>query len=284
MTKYGIIADSGCDLKQLTGVDPDKITFSRAPLVLRVGDREYEDVVDLDVKEFMDAVKAYEGPTGTAAPNPQTWYDAFCAADEVFAVTITSSLSGSYNSAVSALKMIQDEDPDKKVHIIDSKSAGAELTMIVEKLVELMEQELPFEEIVEKIEDYQINQAHLLFVLETLDNLVKNGRVSKLKGNMAGLLGIKILGCASEKGTLEVLKNCRGKLTVYKKLIQEMKERGYKGGKVLIGHCFNESKANYIRDGILKEFPDADVRLIETSGLCSYYAQEGGIMMGYESC
>ena len=99
---------------------------------------------------------------------------------------------------------------------------------------------------------------------------------------MAGLLGIKIFGCASEQGTLEVMQKCRGKLSAYEKMVQEMVKRGYHGAKVVISHCFNQEKAEYVRDLIRQKFPECEVQIMPTSGLCSYYAERGGILMAFE--
>ncbi len=276
--KYGIVVDSACDLRALN--EPD-IFFERAPLKLRVGEREFVDDFDLDIEEYMEVMAAYKGPTGSAAPSPGEWYEAFKQAEIVFAVTITGTLSGSYSSAVAGRDMLLEEEPDKKIFIIDSKSAGSELTMIVYKLAEYMKKGMEFEEIKEAIQEYQTH-THLLFVLESLDNLVKNGRVSKLVGTAAGLLGIKILGCASPEGTLDVFEKCRGKLTVYKKMVEEMTKRGYKGGRVVMNHCFNQEKADYIKSMILEKYPDADIEIMPASGLCSYYAERGGILLCFE--
>lgn len=279
--KYGIVVDSGCDLKQLTQDDENGIVFSRAPLKLQVGEKEFVDDIDLDVKEYMKEMYAYPGKTGSAAPSPGEWCSAYEKADDIFAITLTGSLSGSYQSAMAAKDMMLEKNPDKKICVIDSKSAGPELTLLVLKIREYISMGLDFEEIVGRIQNYQ-KHTHLFFVLESLDNFVKNGRVSKLQGSMAGLLGIKIFGCASEQGTLEVMQKCRGKLSAYEKMVQEMVKRGYHGAKVVISHCFNQEKAEYVRDLIRQKFPECEVQIMPTSGLCSYYAERGGILMAFE--
>lgn len=278
--KYAIIVDSSCDLY----IDDNNIndTFmSRVPLRLRIGEKEYTDDFSLDIKSFMKEMQEYPGATGSAAPSPEEWYNAYKEADEIFAVTITSALSGSYSSAMVGKNMLLEEYPDKKIHIIDSKAAGSGLTLIVRKLQEYIEQRLPFEEIVEKITAY-CKKVKVFFILESMDNLVKNGRVNALSGKLAGILGIKILGQASEEGTIELLHKARGKDTIYKKTIQDMLAKGYQGGKIIISHCFNEEKAKYIIDELKAYFPIQHVEIMPTSGLCSYYAEERGIIIGFE--
>lgn len=282
MNKYGIIVDSGCDLTALANASNNDIFFTRAPLRLRMGEKEVIDDFSLDVAKFREELNAYPGKTGSAAPSPDEWYNAYQSAEEIFAIALTSSLSGSYSSAMAAKDMILEQQSDKKIHVIDSKSAGPELTLLVYKLQEYIQNGLSFEEIVHSITDYQ-KRTHLVFVLESLDNFVKNGRVSRLVGNMAGLLGIRIMGCASEEGTLEVLKKCRGKMTSYDKLMEEMTARGYHGGRIVISHCGNEDCASYIAAAQKKQFPDCEITVMPTSGLCSYYAQERGILLAFES-
>ena len=280
--KYEIIADSGCDLKNLEQIGENQITFCRAPLTLAVGEREFVDNNWLDVSEFMREMEEYQGRTGSAAPSPQEWYHAYEQAQEVFAVTITGTLSGSYKSAMAARDMILETEPQKKIHVFDSKSAGPGMTLLVKKIQECIQNGMEFDEIVAYIEQYQ-KQTHLLFVLESLDNFVKNGRVSKLVGGMAGLLGIKILGCASEEGTLEVLQKCRGKRSAYEKLVEEMIKKGFHGSKVIISQCFNEERADDISALIKNIFPHCDITIMPTSGLCSYYAERGGILLAFEA-
>lgn len=279
--KFVIVTDSGCDLKGTEKEISKEIKFCRAPLKLQVGEKEFTDTVNLDIEEYMKEMYTYAGRTGSAAPSPGDWCNAFEMAEAAIAVTITGSLSGSYQSAMAAKDMMQEKNPDKKIHVIDSKSAGPEVSLLVLKLQEYISQGLEFEEVVAKIEAYQ-KHTHLFFILESLDNLVKNGRVGKLQGSMAGLLGIKILGNASEKGTLEVMQKCRGKLAVYEKMVQEMLKKGYKGSKVIISHCFNEEKAGYIKTLIREKFPECEIHIMPTSGLCSYYAEKGGILLAFE--
>ena len=131
------------------------------------------------------------------------------------------------------------------------------------------------------IEVYR-DKTKLLFVLETLDNLMKNGRVSRIQGSMAGILGIKILCGASDHGTIDVLKKCRGKLSAYDNLIKEMGNKGYNSGKVIISHCFNNEKSDYIRSKIENIYRNASIEKISAGGLCSYYAEYGGVMVAFE--
>lgn len=277
--KYGIVVDSGCDLRFLEG---DNMIYRQAPLSLRLDDTEWVDDRGIDTKLFMKEM-AKCARSGSAAPSPEEWCRFYMEAEEIFAITITGTLSGSYNSAATARKMVLEQYPDKKIFLLDSKSTGPEMTLLVYKIKECIGKGLNFEEIVEEITEYH-KKTKLLFVLESLDNLVKNGRVSRIQGIMAGVLGIRILGRASDEGTLGILKKCRGKQTAYNKLVQQMKEDGYQGTKVVISHCFQEGMTQYISNLIRESFPACQIEIMPTSGLCSYYAEQGGILVGYDIC
>lgn len=277
--QYGIVVDSACDLTKL---DVHNIDFTRVPLKLDIGEKEFVDDFNLDIEQFMQEMSEFKGKTGSAAPSPQAWLDAYEKSEYVFAITITSALSGSYSSAQTAAQLFNDLHPNRKIHLIDSKSAGPELSLIAKKLVDYIEEGLDFETICKQIDAY-CKQTHLLFVLKSLDNLIKNGRVSKLAGTVAGLLGIKILGMASEEGQLEVLQKCRGKMTAYKNVIEEMYNRGYQGGRIIISHCFAEDIAQYIAETVKATYPESLIEIMPTSGLCSYYAERGGILMAFEA-
>lgn len=278
--RYSIVVDSSCDMYIDDNYTNDTF-MTRVPLKLRVGEKEYIDDYDLDIVSFMKEMSECSEATGTAAPSPQEWYNAFEQADEVFAITITSALSGTYSSAVVAKNMMLEKFPDKKIHIIDSKAAGSGLTMIVRKLQQLIAQKMAFEEIVENITEY-CKKIKVFFILESMDNLVKSGRVSAIAGKLAGMLGIKILGQASAEGTIELLRKARGKDVIYKKTVEDMLANGYQGGKIIISHCFNEERVKFFLDIIKESFPDVEAEVMQTGGLCSYYAENKGLIISFE--
>ena len=278
--KYAVIVDSSCDLV-IENKTENNIYMDRVPLRLRVGEREYVDDFNLDIKSFMEDMKSYHGTSGSAAPSPEEWYNAFRQADEVFAVTISGELSGSYSSASVGKHMALEDEPEKKIHIFDSKSAGAGLTLIVRKIQELIAKEKSFEEIVEAVEEYK-TKIKTFFILESIDNLVKNGRVSALSGKLAGMLGIKILGQGSSEGKIELLRKIRGKDAIYKKTVQDMLANGYKGGNLVISQCFNKEKVQFLLDNLREHTEVGKVETMPTSGLCSFYAEMGCIILAYE--
>lgn len=271
-----IVADSSANLRSLK----DNSLVS-VPLTLRTDEREFVDDTSLNIEEMTDYLANYKGKSGSACPSSQDWVDAFGDAERIFAIAITSNLSGSFNSARVAKEQYEEEYPDRKVFLIDSLSAGPELKLIVEKIQELHAQGLSYEEICDAVTKYQ-GKTHLVFMLKSLTNLANNGRVSPAVAKIAGLLNIHVVGIASEVGTLEQKEKARGEkkaIVAMKKIMEELK---YFGGKVRIDHCFNLEGAQQLKDLILAAFPNADVKIGENYGLCSFYAERGGILAGFE--
>lgn len=279
--KWIIVTDSSSDMACMKQELNGEVGFDTVPLKLLIGEDEFVDDDKLDVDVMMKALAAYPGKSGSAAPSPGEWKEAFEKADFAVAVTISSNLSGSYASAQAGIQMLKEEYPDKNVVLVDSRSTGPAMMMLAMKAYEYAKQGVDFDDMQSKMDAY-FNEIRTLFVLENMDNLVKNGRVSKLAGGMASLLGIKVMGEATPEGTLGVLKKARGKIQSHDNMLQAMFERGYKGGLVKIGHCHNEEKAQYVKDKIKEKFANAKIDMYKLRGLDSFYAEEGGIIMGYE--
>lgn len=273
---YRIAVDSSSNLPALDGVE-----FASAPLTIITDERQFVDDETLNLDGMLDYLISYKGKTGTSCPNVGEWLNAFGDAEGVFVVTITSALSGSYGSAVQAREVYLQMHPDRKVCVLDSLSTGPEMVLIAEKLRELINSGASFEEIEEQIRDY-MRHSRLIFVLKSLNNMARNGRVPAIVAKAIGLLGIHILAEASDEGTLQSLHKTRGEKAAVKLMVEEMKKRGYKGGKVRIAQCRNSTGAVAFADLIRAEFPAADIHVTHTTGLCSYYAEIGGIMVGYD--
>lgn len=275
--KYKIVADSSANLYEKEGVD-----FCSVPLKIITDEREFVDVKGTDLAEMVSYLRGYKGRSSTSCPNVHDWLEAFGNADVIFGVAITSNLSGSYASAMRAREEYLAEHPEAKVMIVDSLSAGPELELIVEKMAEVVQAGGSFESMSEEITEY-CKRSHLLFCLEHLDNLARNGRVNPAAAKIAGILGIRIVGKASDEGTLQQLHKCRGEAITVSRTWKEMQAHGYHGGKVRLAHCFNPGIAKKLTDLIHESFPQADVRTTFCTALCSFYAEEGGLMIGYES-
>ncbi len=277
IVNYRIVADSSADLLTL-----EQVPFTAAPLKIITGEKEYVDNQSLDVEGMVNDLKNYKGKSTSSCPNADEWLNAFGDAEYVFAVTLTSGLSGSYNAAEVAKGMYEEAHPDRNVFVVDSLSAGPGETILVEKLEELILSGMSFDDICKEIKEYQ-KKTGLFFVLESLINFANNGRVSPAVAKVASVLGICIVGKASDEGTLEPLNKCRGMKKSLNTIVEHLKESGFQKGKILIAHCFNESGALDLKEKILATFENAEIKIYKTMGLCSFYAEKGGILVGYET-
>lgn len=272
-----IVADSSANLFQA-----DCDGFMPVPLKILAGEKEYVDNEALDVASMLEDLKEYKGRSGTACPSVGDWLQAFGDADEVYGVSLTSRLSGCYNAACIAAEQYKTEHPGRKVFILDSLSTGPELELLIEKYAELIRIGADFDVIRNSIAEYA-KRTHLIFSLESLTNFARNGRVSPALATAASLLGIRIVGRASDEGELEPLHKCRGEKRAIEQLFAIMQQSGYAGRKVRIRHSDNPKAAQTLAGNIRKAFPDADIQIGENRGLCSYYAEKGGILAGFVS-
>ena len=246
--KTKIVVDSSSNLYTLSGVD-----FVCVPLKIVTDDGEYLDTAELDAVGMAQTLRSYKGKTGTSCPNVADWLAAYEGAEEVFVVTITGTLSGSYNAAQLAAEEYRQEHEGARVFVLDSLSAGPECRLLAERLAALVQAGCAFDDAAEKILAYH-RHTHLLFSLESLANLARNGRVKPAVAAVARMLGI----------------------------VLEMKGRGFVSGRVHIAHCGNPDAADRLKKMLHAVFPGAQVDVSPCGGLCSYYAELGGLMVGYE--
>lgn len=274
--KYKIVADSTSNMFSLKDV-----SFDYVPMKIITSEKEYEDTPALNVPGMVEDLKKIKGTSGTSCPNVHDWIQAFGDADCVFAVTITGTLSGSYAAANQAKNDYEESHPGAQVYIVDSLSAGPEMRLIVEELRACILKGMHFSDIVKHIQNYQ-QHTHLMFSLQSLTNLANNGRVSPAVAKIAGIIGIRVVGRASDEGTLQPMHKCRGEKKALDTILSEMKAMGLGSKKTRIAHCFNPESAQTLKDMILKEFPGSDIEIEPTTALCSYYAEAGGLMIGFE--
>lgn len=277
--KWNIVADSSIDLFELEANYED-IEFSTVPFSIGVGEKEYMDDSSLDIGELMSAMKECKTASRTACPSTGAWYEQFKKEGHVIAITITSNLSGSYNSACVARNMILEETSNKNIAIIDSLSVGPEMVLIVRKLCELIREEKDFDTVMKEVYQF-MNHTHVTFALSSFDNLVKNGRMNRVTGFIANKLGLLGVGIASEQGTVEVKGVSRGRRKAIEAILNDMKLRGTYIKEVVISHCQNIEFAEQVKKAILNIWNDAAVTIIPTRGLCSYYAEQGGLIIGF---
>ena len=274
--KTKIVVDSSSNLYTLSGVD-----FVCVPLKIVTDDGEYLDTAELDAVGMAQTLRSYKGKTGTSCPNVADWLAAYEGAEEVFVVTITGTLSGSYNAAQLAAEEYRQEHEGARVFVLDSLSAGPECRLLAERLAALVQAGCAFDDAAERILAYH-RHTHLLFSLESLANLARNGRVKPAVAAVARMLGIRVIGQASDAGDLEVLCKTRGEHGALERMVLEMKAHGLTNGRVHIDHCCNAAAAERLKHMVHAVFPEAKVEVGTCGALCSYYAEYGGLMVGYE--
>lgn len=274
--KIKIVTDSSADLVSLPNVD-----FAFAPLKIITSTKEYCDNAELNVDEMIDDLDNVKGKTQTSCPAPNDWLEAFGDADNVVCLTITSALSGSYNSAMTAKRLYEEEHPERKVFVLDTLSTGPEIKLLAEKAQALINKNASFEEICKQITEYK-KKTKLMFMLCSIKNLANNGRVSHLVAKITSVLKIRIVGKASDKGELQVLEKCLGDKKSLQSIINNMKNFAKNVGKVIISHCKNETLANALKTLIKSEYKDSEVEICSARGLCSFYAEKGGLLIGFE--
>lgn len=271
---FRIVADTACDLYSL-----ETVPYQCVALTVSTDERSFTDT-GVDTREMVDYLASYKGRSYSACPSSEAWYESFGDAKHVFCVAITSKLSGSYNAARIAAEDYMEDHPDRRVYVIDSLSAGPGMRLLIYKLRDYILQCLSFDEIIEKIEAYK-ERTELGFCLESLKNFANNGRVAPAVAKISMALNLRIIGKA-EEGQLKVLDKVRGEKRGLAAVVQLMEELGYSGGRVLMDHCNNLDGAETIRRTILEKYPAAKVEIKKTGFLCSFYAENGGLLSAFE--
>ena len=271
-----IVVDSSASLYTLQGVD-----FECVPLKIITDDAEYLDNGTMDALGMAQTLRTYKGKTSTSCPNVSDWLAAYEGADEVYAITITGTLSGSYNAAMAAREMVLEEHPEKKIFVLDTLSCSGALAGAAELANKLIGEDQAFDDICFALKKFA-DSTHILFALASFDNLAKNGRVNRVVGFIAGRLNMRVLGRRTPDGKIDFYFKTRGETRVLAKILEQMDEDGYDGvHPVLISECGNQTAAQLLHHGIEAKWPGAPVKIVPCSGLCSFYAQDQGIIITY---
>ncbi len=274
---YKIVMDSCGELPE--NLLHDK-RFERIPLGLQVGDYQILDDDDFNQAEFLQKVAEYPKSPRSSCPSPERFMESYLAeADHIYAVTLSAPLSGSYNSAELGKKMYEETYGAKQIHVINSESASGGETQIALKLADLEEQGLPFEKIVQKIEDFR-DSIQTYFVLDNLETLRKNGRLTGVKALVASTLNIKpVMG--AEKGTIIQRSQTIGIKKALSKLAElaaaEVKNPGER--RLIITHCNAPDRAELVKKLILAKAAFRECIIMDTRGVSSMYANEGGVIV-----
>jgi len=275
---YKIVVDSCGEFTKEMEQDPH---FVHAALHLNIDGEEFVDDETFDRLDFLKKMKASPNCPKSSCPSPNVYQEAFdCGADHLYAVTLSAELSGSYNSAVLGQNLFLEEHPDAKVHVFNSCSASVGETRIAQVIQDCEEAGMDFEEVIKTVDAF-IEEKKTYFVLETLDNLRKNGRLSLVKAFVASALDIKPVMAGTEEGMIVQLSQARGIQKALRKMVEIMvSEIKNPEEKILsLTHCNNRKRAEFVRDEVLKRIHVKDVMILETSGVSTLYAADGGIIM-----
>ena len=215
--RWNIVTDSSCDLPP-AGDESELVRVSSVPFVISVGEKDFIDDVGLDTESMLRAMEQSKSASHTSCPTPQSWIEEFEKADQSIAITISSQLSGSMYSARIARDIVVERDPGKKIAILDSCSTGPELAICVERLLEMIRAGWDFERIVSAAEA-TLKRTHVAFALSSFDNLVKNGRMSRIVGFLARKLSMWGVGVGSEEGVIDIRGKARGSLAALAMLV-----------------------------------------------------------------
>lgn len=284
---WAIVADSSCNMRayhpETEGVD-----YLLAPLKINVSGTEYVDDDTLDVTLLNAAITDEETASSSACPSAGEWAELFRGHDNVIAIAISSGLSGSYEAACLARNIVLDEYArahdgvigGKNIYVLNSRAAGGKLEVIVKLIDRFIGTCQDFEKVVAYAQEVE-RRSQVLYSLSSYENLTKNGRMPKLVGKVASKLNIRVLGTASSEGTLKMVGPTRGEKKMVRKIIETMAADGYRGGLCYIDHVQNPEGADTLKKAILQEYPDAEIHILPCGGLCSYYAEMSGLIIGY---
>lgn len=274
-TMVKFVTDSSCDINSYEGTN-----IEVAPLRIYTDEKDFVDVMDMDVHEMLDYLRDYKGRSYTACPSVEQWLDAYKGGEEIYVITMTSKLSGTYNSACAAKELFLETNPEAKICIVDSLTTGPEMRLAMEKMIEWKKAGWSFEDISGKINAY-VASTRLFFAFKSLHNFAQNGRVNKLVATAIETLNISITGTASE-GDIKPMHKCRGTKSVLNRIVENLKNAGFNGGKLRICHIENEDLANQLGKLVVELFPKTNLKIYPARGLCSYYGERGGIIIGCE--
>ena len=273
---YKVVIDSCGELLDEWKQDP---RFESVALTLSVDGVNIIDDETFDQADFLKRVAECPECPKSACPSPERYMRAFdCEAEHVYAVTLSAELSGSYNSAVLGKNLLQEDHPDRQIHIFNSKSASVGQTLIAMKIQECEEAGLPFEQVIETVEAY-IEQQHTFFVLDNLETLRKNGRLSKVKALVASALKIKPVMGSTEEGAICQLDQARGMNKALVKMAQAIVEKTADSGQktLAISHCNCHERAILLKNALEERMPIKKIVILDTAGVSSMYANDGGV-------
>lgn len=279
--RWALVSDSSCNLRGYKPTAPDTV-YRFAPLKIRVGAHEYIDDETLDTHELNRAVASESSASSSCCPSVGEWIDLFKLADNTICMPISDGLSGSYEAASTARDMVLKEEPNRKIHLINSRAAGGKMDLLLTLFDRYLTNnpDASFDKVCSYCDGLEAN-SQILFMLSNYENLSKAGRMPKMAGLIANKLNIRILGTASPEGTIKIVGPTRGEKKMYAKIVDTMAADGFEGGEVFIDHVENAAGAQALAVKIDERWPGSKITILPCGGLDSYYAEMNGLIIGY---
>ena len=276
---FKIVVDSCCDLTPQMLKDP---CFVKVPLTIHSNGSIFVDDDTFDQADLLWSMKQSEQAPSTACPSPQAYLDAYqCGAEDVYVVTLSALLSGSHNSAEQAKVLLEEDEPDINVHVFNSCSASSGEVLVALKIRELAQSGMPFKKVVREVEQY-IYQMQTMFVLESLENLRKNGRLTKLQAVVTGALKIKLFMGSTPEGEICKLGQALSIKQALSKLVDKIaSDPNHAGRRLVICHCNCKDRAEKVRELIEAKCQVGEILVVSAGGITSVYANDGGIVVAY---
>ncbi len=278
--KWTIVADSSCDLHSLPETEESNISFVTVPFLISIDSVEYTDDLGLDTDEMLSRNESSSARGRTACPAPQAFLEAFGSEGNVLVFTISSALSGSYQSACAAREMLRGVQPGREVRVIDTRATGPETVLLIRRALDLIRQGNTPADIEDALKSSAL-RTHIAFALSSYRNLIKAGRISRLKAFFADKLGFWGVGVGSDEGEIRMRGKAQGLKRTISLLIDEIKRNGLSCGSLVICHCMNEDGARLLKQKLEAAFGHIRIDILPTRGLDSYYAERHGLILAY---
>lgn len=275
---YRLICDSCTDLPPEVLQDPH---ITKVPLSIQVGAETVVDDESFRQKELLQKMRAWPDAPKTACPSPSTYLERLIEDGDNYIVTLSAALSGSYNAAAQALAIYREEGGRANVHVFNSRSAVSGQAQIALLVMELAGGGMSFDQVVERVEAY-ISRMKTLFVLENLDNLRKNGRLTKMQSLITGALRVKLLCGATREGEIEKLGQGLSIRQTLARMVSRMAEDAdHVGRRLIITHCNCPERAEHVRELVQKRCRFGEILITAAGGIATVYAEDGGIVAAY---
>ncbi len=275
---WNIVTDSSCDDINFEEQRED-ILYQSVPFFLYTDRNEYVDDGSIAIPEMMEDMKKSK-IARTSCPSPASFAEAFRKPGDVIAFTISSELSGSFQSAETARLMVEEEEPGKRITVFNTRADGPSIILLIRETARMILDGLDYAEVISRIPAL-IDRTFLVYALSSFENLIRNGRMSRLTGFLANTLGFWGIGVASPEGTIQIKGKVRGTKKVLDAIVQDLRDKGRAIQEVVIVHCLNRPVADALANAIQEAFQSASVDVRPAGGLDCFYAEQNGMLIAY---